>query len=66
MACNIKRLKTQCNEGRVCLHCGSAYMQTHVHTHSMHTQSLGPLISGFIFDINLLGERVWPQCHYQW
>ena len=54
MACNIKRLKTQCSSECACLCCGSAYMQAHVLTYSVHTQSLGPLISGFIFDINLL------------
>lgn len=32
-----------------------AYMQSHVLTHCLHTLSPGPLISGFIFDINLLG-----------
>lgn len=37
--------------------CAGAYMQPHVraHTKRAHTQSLGPLISGFIFDINLQG-----------
>lgn len=49
MACNIKRLKTQCNEGRACLHCGSAYMQTHVHTHTLHTHTLhAHIVSGAI------------------
>lgn len=38
MACNIKRLKAQCNEGRTCLHCDSAYMRAHTHTftHTKH------------------------------
>lgn len=59
MACNIKRSKAQYSRGlsffcRDALYCGGAYMQPHVSPCARtHTQSLGPFISGFIFDINL-------------
>lgn len=36
----------------------------HMNSHGLHTRSPGPPISGFIFDINLLGERRgWGSSH---
>lgn len=58
MACNINRLKTRRDEGRACSPCDDAYRQTRVFARCPHTQSLGPLISVFIFDIKLHGGAI--------
>lgn len=58
MACNINRLKTRRDEGRACSPCDDAYPQTRVLTRCPHTQSPGPLISVFIFDIKLHGGAI--------
>lgn len=53
MACNIRGLKAQSDERHTCF---TSPWCLHVSTWT-RTRSPGPPISGFIFDINLLGGR---------